>query len=148
MMFAERFIPGREFNISLLHGKCGMEVLHPAEMTWDGESAGERMMGYSAKWTEGAEDYDSTRRTFAFQDADAPLLAELKRLCGECARVFGLSGYARVDFRVDESGQPWVLEINANPCLSPESGIAAAARHVGIAYPELISRIIVNRVLR
>ena len=47
-------------------------------------------------------------------------------LAVECWRLFDLAGYARVDFRVDSRGQPWILEINANPCLSPDAGFAAA----------------------
>ena len=51
--------------------------------------------------------------------------------------MFGLGGYARVDFRVDKEGNPWVLEINANPCISPDSGFVAAADRAGIDYSEI-----------
>ena len=44
----------------------------------------------------------------------------------DCWRLFGLRGYARVDFRVDAQLRPWILEINTNPCLSPDAGFAAA----------------------
>jgi D-alanine-D-alanine ligase len=47
-----------------------------------------------------------------------------------------------VDFRVDQKGQPWVLEINANPCLSPDAGFAAALEHAGIKYSEAIDDIL------
>jgi D-alanine-D-alanine ligase len=48
--------------------------------------------------------------------------------------LFGLRGYARIDFRVDRQGKPWVLEINANPCLSPDAGFAAALHDAGIKF--------------
>jgi D-alanine-D-alanine ligase len=67
---------------------------------------------------------------------DTILISELKRLAIECWKVFGLRGYARVDFRVDTQGRPWILEINANPCLSPDAGFAAAAAYAGISYPD------------
>jgi len=51
-------------------------------------------------------------------------------------------GYTRVDFRVDEEGQPWILEVNANPCLSPDAGFAAALQRAGIAYPTAMARIL------
>jgi D-alanine-D-alanine ligase len=53
-----------------------------------------------------------------------------------------VKGYARVDFRVDERGKPWILEVNANPCLSPDAGFAAALREAGIPYEEAIRRIL------
>ncbi len=46
-----------------------------------------------------------------------------------------LAGYARVDFRVDREGHPWILEVNANPCLSPDAGFLAAAQEAGIFFP-------------
>jgi D-alanine-D-alanine ligase len=48
----------------------------------------------------------------------------------------------RVDFRVDGSNNPYVLEINANPCLSPDSGIFAAAKNEGLSYDDLINIIL------
>jgi D-alanine-D-alanine ligase len=59
-----------------------------------------------------------------------------------CWPLFGLRGYARVDFRVDESNQPWVLEINANPCLSPDAGFVAAASQAGLSYRQVVERIV------
>jgi len=47
-----------------------------------------------------------------------------------------------VDFRVDQDGQPWVLEVNANPCISPDSGFVAAARAAGLGYARTIEKIV------
>ena len=55
---------------------------------------------------------------------------------------FGLNGYARVDVRVDAQGTPWVLEVNANPCLARDAGFAAAAHKAGIAYEQLIDQVV------
>jgi D-alanine-D-alanine ligase len=60
----------------------------------------------------------------------------------KCWQVFQLRGYARVDFRVDAAGIPWVLEVNANPCISPDAGFAAALEQAGIAYADGIGRIV------
>ena len=56
--------------------------------------------------------------------------------------MFGLKGYARVDMRVDKSGIPYVVEINANPCLSPDSGVVAAVEQAGLDFSEAVNRII------
>ena len=59
----------------------------------------------------------------------------------------GLQGYARVDFRIDRNGKPWVLEVNANPCISPDSGFIAAALKAGVSsYNEVINHIIVDAI--
>jgi len=63
-------------------------------------------------------------------------------LARKCWIVFGLRGYVRVDFRVDRDGQPWILEINTNPCISPDAGFAAALAQAGIPYEEAIRRIV------
>jgi D-alanine-D-alanine ligase len=53
-----------------------------------------------------------------------------------------MKGYTRVDIRIDSNGQPSVLEINPNPCLSPDAGFIAAANEAGMNYDDIITRII------
>jgi D-alanine-D-alanine ligase len=141
--FAEAFIDGREFNLSLLAGEDGSEVLPPAEIRFDDYPPGRvRMVGYEAKWIEGSFPYQHTPRCFDFRPVDDPLLETLSKLARRCWRLFGLRGYARVDFRVDRAGVPWVLEVNTNPCLSPDAGFAAAAQRRGLRFREIIERIL------
>ena len=143
--FAERYINGREFNLSLLSGPHGPEVLPPAEIIFEGYTeAMPRIVDYRAKWDEEAYTYHHTPRRFDFGPADRQLLERLKELSVRCWHRFGLNGYARVDFRVDDNGTPWVLEINANPCLSPDAGFAAALDRAGIAYADAVRRIMVD----
>jgi D-alanine-D-alanine ligase len=141
--FAEQFIDGREFNLSLLAGPDGPQALPPAEIDFDEFPAEKpRIVGYSAKWHAATFEFAHTPRTFDFPPDDAPLLARLSELAGCCWRAFGLRGYNRVDFRVDHEGQPFVLEVNANPCLSPDAGFAAALDRTGITFPQAIERIL------
>jgi hypothetical protein len=49
-------------------------------------------------------------------------------------RIVGGSGYGRVDLRIDERGRPWILEVNANPDIAPDAGLARMARVAGIEY--------------
>jgi len=143
--FAERFISGREFNLSLLAGPAGPEVLPPAEIVFEAYTADmPRIVDYRAKWDPAAFEYHHTPRRFDFEASDADLLTRLKVLARQCWDHFELQGYARVDFRVDEAGRLWVLEINANPCLSPDAGFAAALERAGIAYVEAIGRILAD----
>jgi D-alanine-D-alanine ligase len=140
--FAERFIEGREFNISVLARQGKAEVLPPAEIVFSFPEGRERIVDYRAKWDKDSFEYQATTRTFDFKKADSRLLDKLRKVALKCWESLGLRGYARVDFRVDAQGMPWVLEINANPCISPDSGFTAAAQQAGIGYPELIGRIL------
>jgi len=147
--FAEVFIDGREFNLSLLAGPQGPLVLSPAEIIFEGFGADQpRIVGYRAKWDMDSTEFQGTPRTFDFGPADGPLLAELKHLALQCWQIFGLRGYARVDFRIDDRGQPWILEINANPCLSPDAGFAAAVTRSGMSYTQAVDRILTDGVTR
>ena len=141
--FAEVFVEGREFNLSVLGGPDGPRVLPPAEIVFsDFEDGKPRIVDYRAKWDEASFEYHHTPRTFKFEDSDRPLLGRLTHLALACWRLFGLKGYARVDFRVDSRGLPWILEVNANPCLSPDAGFAAAVVQAGLTYGEAIESIL------
>jgi D-alanine-D-alanine ligase len=70
------------------------------------------------------------------------LRAELKRMALAAWRLFGLRGYARIDFRVDEQGRPWILELNADPCLSADAGFMAAAAEIGLDQRAVVARIV------
>lgn len=143
--FAEVFVEGREFNLALLASAGGVEVLPPAEILFEGFAPGQpRVVGYRAKWDEGSYEYHHTPRRFDFPAADALLLEALRDLARRCWPLFGLSGYARVDFRVDAAGRPWILEINTNPCIAPDAGFAAALAQAGIGYAEAVGRILAD----
>ena len=69
------------------------------------------------------------------------VLAQLDKLSRRIYRVLGLSGYARMDFRVTADGRIYVLEANANPNLEASEDFAESARAAGIGYPELLERL-------
>lgn len=141
--FAEQFIDGREITLTILDGPDGPEILPPAEILFMNYPAGKpQIVGYAAKWIEDADEYSGTPRTFDFATADQPLLSRMRRLAMRCWSHFGMRGYARVDFRVDGDGMPWVLEVNANPCIAPDAGFAAAIEQAGISYDEAVGRIL------
>jgi D-alanine-D-alanine ligase len=141
--FAEGFVEGREFNLSLLEERGRGTVLPIAEILFeDWREERPRIVGYDAKWTSDSEAYIGTPRRFGLESAEPALAAALERLAKSCWDLFGLAGYARVDFRVDREGKPWILEVNVNPCLNPDAGFAAAAAQGGLSYRDLIGGII------
>jgi D-alanine-D-alanine ligase len=141
--FAEQFIDGREFNLSLLATPDGPRVLPPAEIDFRNFPEGrQRIVGYAAKQGDGVGDGVKISRIFEFSENDGPLLNTLRELALECWRLFGLAGYASIDFRVDEHGQPWILEINANPSLAYEGGFVAALAREGLSLSSAVEWII------
>ncbi|HSW61365.1 MAG TPA: ATP-grasp domain-containing protein, partial [bacterium] len=121
--FCEKFIDGREFNVSVIGNKGEPRVFFPAEMVFFQKGRENKILCYDSKWNEESEKYDSSRRSFDLGDEDRKLIKKLKSISEKCWEIFNLSGYVRVDFRVDRKNNPFVLEINANPCLSPDSGM-------------------------
>jgi len=147
--FAEAYIDGREFNLSVLGGPSGPQVLSPAEIVFEGYADDKpKIVGYKAKWESDSWEYQHTPRSFDFPDTDQSLMDTLKDLALSCWRVFGLKGYARIDFRVDSDGRPWILEVNANPCLSPDAGFSAALKRSGISFAEAVGCILADALRR
>ena len=147
--FAEEFIDGREFNLALIEEHGGPRVLPIPEMTFDGLPADRpRIVDYDAKWASGTAVYELTRRRFGCEDEEPDLARRLTRLAFACWRGFGLSGYARIDFRVGADGQPTIIDVNANPCLAPDAGFAMTAAEAGLTYPEMIATIVRMAVSR
>jgi D-alanine-D-alanine ligase len=140
--FAEEFIEGREFNVGILERGGAPEILPIAEMRfehWDPKRP--KIVGYNAKWNEADTDFANTVRSFDWRKNEPKLNENLAELAQCCWALFACRGYARVDFRVNASGKPYILEINANPSLEPEAGFAIAAREAGMSYDKLIEHI-------
>ena len=142
-LFAEAYVEGRDLNVGVLTKPGGIEVLPPAEVVFENWPAGKpRLYGFAAKWEPKSLEWDRTPTVFDCASREPVLAARLERLARACAKEFRLTGYARVDFRVDAHGEPLVLEINSNPCLSPESGYLEAAALVGLTPRDVLQRIL------
>jgi D-alanine-D-alanine ligase len=140
--FIEEFIDGREFNVSMLGGANGPEILPPAEMIFHNYSDDlPRIVSYKAKWEEGTFQYENSRREFP-SDLSQRLKNNISDAALGCWHTFGLKGYARVDIRTDSDENVYVLEINANPCISPDSGFISAGIHAGYSHSQIVQRIV------
>ena len=141
--FIEEYIDGREFNVSVLGGKDGPRVLPVPEMNFHNFPEDKpKIMGFRAKWVENSFEYENTSRSFIDEEKEKVLVEKLRAICKKCWEVFELKGYCRVDFRCDKAGNPFVLEVNANPCITPGSGFYSACEHTGISFTEATRRFI------
>jgi D-alanine-D-alanine ligase len=99
-------------------------------------------MGYTAKWKENSFEYLNTRRTFDIANFDQRVKDRMVNICKKCWNEMGLKGYVRFDFRIDLQGHPFMIDINANPCLSGSGGFMAACDYAGIEPRDIIKKIV------
>ena len=139
--FLEEYIPGREINMALLdNGTTTPDVLPASEICFTGKEP--HIVDYDSKWNEDSESYATTTASMKFTAADKPLLNQLQALSRDCWQAFNLRGYARIDFRIDTAGNPYILEINANPCLSDDAGFMRAARFARLTPADVVARLV------
>lgn len=136
-VIVQRYVAGREINVGIV----GDTVLPIAEIDFTNMPKGMwRMVTYRSKWDTGsAEDLGTQPRCPA--ELPARVANEARRIALEAWRVVAGHGYGRVDMRLDENGQPWILEVNANPDIAPDAGLARMARAAGIEYATLVRTI-------
>jgi D-alanine-D-alanine ligase len=138
---AERYVDGREVTVGLI-GNRQPRCLPLWETHFDGVPEGApRIVTERIKWNLGH------RRARAVHSGPARRLArgtarEIAALARRAWRVLRLSGFARIDFRIDEGGRPWLIDVNANPDVDFHEDFARAAAHAGIPPHALLQRIV------
>lgn len=134
-ILVERFISGREFNISLL-GNEPVRVLPISELSYAALSPDHYpIASYEAKWLEDHPLYQLTPPICPAEIDDA-LRQRLTEVALRVYRAIGGRDYGRVDVRLDESGEIYVLEYNPNPDISPDAGFVRALHASGWTYEQ------------
>jgi D-alanine-D-alanine ligase len=137
---AEEFIEGREFFVGIV-GNVKPQALPPIEVDFTGFPDGQpRILDSKAKWNEASKEYKGTRSVIA--DIPDELRARLQKVSIDAYRALRVRDYGRVDLRLTETGEIYVLEVNASCYLEEESELAMAAKAAGIEYPALIEKIL------
>ncbi|MEZ5923314.1 MAG: ATP-grasp domain-containing protein [Hyphomicrobiaceae bacterium] len=136
---AEQFIEGREIYVSIM-GNGRVTVLPPWEFFVENRPEGAPLIATGrGKWDPDYQDQAGVMTGPA--EISEKLAAKLEKLSREIYRLLGLSGYARLDFRVTADEDAYLLEANPNPQIAADEDFASAADAAGIEYPELIERI-------
>jgi D-alanine-D-alanine ligase len=134
----EEFIEGRDLNAAIL-GNGPFEVLPLSEIRFQ-PGLKHTIVSYDGKWLEDSPEYARTEPV-----CPAPLKAKEEILVKDAAlrayKILECRDYARVDIRLRD-GVPYILEVNANPDISPGAGLARVARVAGSPYPRLVDRIL------
>lgn len=144
----EEFIDGREFNISVIGEGETARALSLAEIDYTDFPAGApRLITYRGKWALDHPECTGSKPVAA-KDLTPELAARIEEVALAAFRAIGLRDYGRIDIRLHPTLGPVVLDVNANPDISPTAGLAKAAGRTGIAYPELIRGIIEGALAR
>jgi D-alanine-D-alanine ligase len=137
-VLAERYVDGRELNVTLIGNGAELQVLPLHEIDFAAMPADRpRIVSYAAKWDELHVDYAGTKAV-PLRDASPALVTRVERVARDAWHALGLRDYGRVDLRIDADGTPWVIDVNPNPDISPDAGVVRAARLAGMSYPQLI----------
>ena len=137
----EQYIDGRELYVGIL-GNQTLQAMPVWELFFTNMPEGSRRIATDrVKWSV------KYQKKYGIDSGMATELPEgkaerIQHLCKRAFRALELSGYARIDLRLDEAGNPWVIEANPNPQIAKGEDFAASAEKVGMSYESLLQRII------
>jgi len=136
----EQYIEGREVSVGMIEDKGGVLVLPIRETVF-----GRAGSGGPRFYTERVKDNASYRRRWDIhhQQAELPpaLQHRIRTLCKAAFRVLGMSGYGRIDIRIDAAGTPMFLEANSNPDLSPRN-FGLMGSWIGLTYEDIVVKVL------
>ncbi len=136
----EQYVEGRELYVGIL-GNQALQALPVWELLFTNMPEGSRRIATDrVKWS---VKYQKKYGIDSGQAALDPGVAEkIQHVCKRAYRALELSGYARIDLRLEESGRVWVLEANPNPQIAKGEDFAASAGVTGLGYETVLQRII------
>jgi D-alanine-D-alanine ligase len=127
LVFAEAWIPGKEYTVALLQGAALPSIRIETPRTF---------YDYEAKYLR-----DDTRY-YCPSGLSQPAEAHLASLALAAFEATAASGWGRADFMMDAAGRPLLLEINTVPGMTSHSLVPMAARALGIDFEELVWRVL------
>lgn len=137
---AEEYIEGREFYVGVL-GNSQLTALPPIEMDFSKMPKNKpHIVDAKAKWEIGSAEYAGTKSVIA--EVPEELRARIQKAAVDAYRALRVRDYGRVDLRVSDDGEIYIIEVNASCYLEKQSELAMAARAAGMDYPQLIAKIV------
>ncbi len=136
----EQYIDGKEYCMPII-GNSNPTVLPILEIDYSEHFENRpKILSYKAKWSKNSLAFKDTYSRTARISED--LRQRLELVAKKVYQTLGMCGYGTVDVRVDSSENIYVIDVNANSYVAPESDMAKAAAHINISYPELLNKII------
>ena len=139
-VLVEQYVEGRELTVAVVEVP-ELQALPVSEFVFKPRAGAWPIVTYDAKWRVGSRDFQHT--PFCERAVVTPELERrLHELAVRAYRVLGLRDYGRVDFRVTDAGEPFILEVNANPDLSPQAALADGLIAAGTSHAEFVARLV------
>ncbi len=136
----EEFIDGPEFNATVL-GNSRCTVLPVSEIAYTLPPEMPRILTFASKWEPDSLYFQGTQ-TVCPAKIEPEMREHIEETALKAFRLLGGQGYARVDMRMNQQGQPSVIEVNPNPDIAPDSGAVRQAQAAGMSYPQFIDKIV------
>jgi D-alanine-D-alanine ligase len=144
----EEFIDGREINAGMLETNGHLKVLPLSEIDYSDFPEGvPRLCGYHAKWVSESFEYQRTK-PICPAPLDGAMQEKLEEVALRVFRIFGCRDYARVDVRIDRDGRIFIIEVNPNPDISPQSGMTRAIKMEGLTYTDFVENLLERALQR
>lgn len=139
---AEEYIKGREFNVSILGNGDKRKALPLAELDFSNMPLDlPRICSYRAKWTPDSAEFKGTSPICPVKIRTS-LRHKMESIALDVCRIINCCDYARVDMRMKDDETIYVIDVNPNPCISPDAGFVKAAQTAGMDYGTLINEIV------
>lgn len=143
----EAYIPGRELNVALVELPT-LQPLRPTEIALPTAKPGTwPILTYDGKWKPGSPMYEATSPHYP-ADLSAGVVRKLHDLALKAYRLVGCRDYARVDFRMNDAGKIYILEVNPNPEIGPTAGLVCGLGTARHAYQQFIVRLVEHALTR
>ncbi len=141
---AEQYIEGRELYVGVL-GNERLRVLPVWELEF-----GDMAHSIATERAKHDPEYQARRGILQgpAQDLAPEIVTRIRQIVKRVCRVLELDGYCRIDFRLAADGTPYFLEANPNPEIARREEFAGASKHDGLAYPDLLNRILALGISR
>lgn len=142
-LIVEEFIPGKEFNAAFL-GDYPYEHLGISSLDYDHHPDCPSFLNFNSKWKDGALEYEKLMPRVLTKD-DPDYRSDIVDISRRAAKTLNCSRYFRVDLR-EKDGEMYVLDVNPNPDISPDSGLIRQAASRGMDYPAVVNKILNNTI--
>ena len=142
----EEFIDGREVYVGIVGPASNPTILPIIEMDFGNWSPAVPMV--SDREVKFAPETEGSPRLVVAKDLSDELRARIHRAARLAYRALKLRDYARMDFRIAKTGEPYMLEANPNPYLEKTGELAMAAEEAGLDFTQLVSRIVESAAVR
>jgi D-alanine-D-alanine ligase len=138
---AEEYIEGRELYVSVI-GNQRLQAFPIRELLFKEVPPDEpKIATYKAKWDEEYRKRWGLQNQFA-EGLDSALIKSIEQTCKRIYRLLTIDGYGRIDLRMTANNEIYFIEANPNPVLAAEEDFAQSALKAGLAYPQLLERIV------